>query len=57
MASRLTKIPGALADYASRTATDGYLELQQSVKAGLSNTVKVIDKVSRLSSRLKGVSD
>ena len=44
MANRLTKIPGALADYASRTATDGYLGLEQSVKAGLSNSVKVIDK-------------
>ena len=43
MASRL-QIPGALADYASRPATDGYLGLEQSVKAGLSNTVKVIDK-------------
>ena len=44
MANRLTKIPGALADYASRTATDGYLGLEQSIKTGLSNTVKVIDK-------------
>ena len=44
MANRLTKIPGALADYASRTATDGYLGLEQSVKAGLSNTVNVITK-------------
>ena len=43
MASRL-QIPGALADYASRPATNGYLGLEQSVKAGLSNTVKVIDK-------------
>ena len=44
MANRLTKIPGALADYASRTATDGYLGLEQSIKTSLSNTVKVIDK-------------
>jgi len=44
MANRLTKIPGALADYASRTATDGYLGLEQSVKAGLSNAVNVITK-------------
>ena len=44
MADRLTKIPGALAEYASRTASDGYLELEKSVKASLSNPISVITK-------------
>lgn len=44
MVDRLTKIPGALAEYASRTASDGYLELEKSVKASLSNPINVITK-------------
>ena len=44
MVDRLTKIPGALAEYASRTATDGYLELEKSIKASLGNTINVITK-------------
>jgi len=44
MVDSLTKIPGALAEYASRTASDGYLELEKSVKASLSNPINVITK-------------